>query len=242
MPSLHLSLQKSKLLQLVRSQHLVQSLWVVLAAREQLLGHHDRNLLHQRVLSQQIGLTVEGVHSPVQRLLVGNRQLLPGLHFGLYFVLQLGHVEHELVYLGGPHGELLSLESLLVLQHFSLDPLLGLDVGDFAEFAEEDLLVVPHFGISEVLGHSVSFLVLLLHASQHRKHLGEGLDSDPHLDEPVELAVVLLLQSLLQHHLSLLLLNGLYELVDVLLLLIRIHLEVHAELAPVLLHHGPVVL
>jgi hypothetical protein len=54
--------------------------------------------------------------------------------------------------------------------------------------------------------------------------------------------VVLLLQSLLQHHLSLLLLNGLYELVDVLLLLIRIHLEVHAELAPVLLHHGPVVL
>jgi len=65
--ALQLLLQHGELLTLFLSQHGVESGRVLLALRQQLLRHYNRDLLDKWVVSQQVRLRVEDVDSLVQR-------------------------------------------------------------------------------------------------------------------------------------------------------------------------------
>lgn len=93
--------------------------------------------MDQRVICEEIGLIIKSVHTLVQRLLIGHCKLLSSLDLGLDFVLELCHVEHQLVDFRRPHGELLRLKIPSVGGFFTVDSLFAPSVSYYSPSFEE---------------------------------------------------------------------------------------------------------
>ena len=175
-------------------------------------------------------------------MLISDSQLLPGLDLLLDLVFELGHVEHELVDLAGPHGELLRLkvvsEHLLVLGDSLLAPL----VGDRSPLPEVPGKRVPVNGIPTIRGNSLLLLLPLVVGLPVAKE--DTLLTEPPLkiEEPLDAAHVLILQLLQVEHLLFLLIDGLQKLINIILLFIAVDLVIVLVLLDVGLLHVFVLL
>ena len=182
--------------------------------------------MHQGVVSQQIGLLVQGRHSLVQRGFVGHCQLLSRLHLLLDLVLQLGHIEHQLVHFAAPHGQLLSLQLVLEVSLPLLDLLSAVFVADGSELSKAAL----HFHSVNVIPRVSSNSLLLLSALEPSlPTLQVGFvvsQSGFHLEEPLDRALVLSFLPLELGYLLLFLFNRLKESIDVGLFLVKVNLVV----------------
>lgn len=129
-------------------------------------------------------------------MLVSDRQLLSSLNLLLDLILELCHVEHELIDLARPHGELLSLEVLPEDFLISIDSLLAPVVGDISPVPEEPGETVSVDSIPGVGGNSL-LLLLSLVVSFPEAETG-ALESKAVLqvEEPLDATVVLVLHLL----------------------------------------------
>jgi hypothetical protein len=232
-----LVLEEVELLTLFLGEHGADCVRVLLALLEELLGHHNGDLFNERIISQEIGLFIEHIHSSVQRTLVGHRQLLSCLHLALDFVLELGHVKHQLVHLARPHGQLLALEVLSEDSLLSVDSLLAPLVAHVSPASKLSLELVSVNGVSRVGRNPLLFSPVL-----HK--LGPVFHANPvvkqtllHLEEPPQAAHVLLLSFLKLSGHGFLLLHGFNELVNVGLLLVKIDLIIRLVVADVAFFH-----
>lgn len=144
----------------------------------------------------------------------------------LDLVLELGHIEHQLVHFAAPHGQLLRLQLVLEVSLPLLDLLSALFVADGSELSEaafhfHSVNVIPRVSCNSLL------LLSALEPSLPTLQVGFVVPQPGlHLEEPLDAALVLSFEPLELGYLLLLLLNGLKESIDVGLLLVQVHLVV----------------
>ena len=185
---------------------------------------------------------VQLLDTSVKASFVSIRELLSGLHLALDLVFELSHVEHELVHLGGPHGQLLDLHVLSEGLLLSDDALLAPLMTNVAPSLVDPLEHISVDAVARVGGDSLLLLLVL-------DVLLPEFDTDPvveesvlHLEEPVHAAQVLLLELVKVESCLLLLLDRLNELADVGLLLVQVHLVVVLIVIDVALLHYAILL
>ena len=182
--------------------------------------------MDQRVICEQVGLIIKSVHTLVQRLLIGHCKLLSSLDLSLDFVLELCHVEHQLVDFRGPHGKLLSLEVSSVESFFTVDSLFAPGMSNYSPPFEESRQRVSIDSVPRVGSDSLLFTaplgVRLEDLHTNLVHVETVLD----LQEPLKAAHVLILELVQVEDLLLLIVNSLDELINVCLFFVKVHLVV----------------
>lgn len=168
---------------------------------------------------------------------VCHRQLLTCLNLRLDLALELSKVKHHLVDLERPHGQLLCLLVETILRRFLLDSLLALLMGDLLPLLVDFSHTVPMHEVASVSSQlvllSLAFLEVLQGTHGFLVHVG----SIHHINEAIHHALVLLSDLLELNRLLLLVLDGLLELLDVVLHDVQVDLVVLLVLRDVILLH-----
>jgi hypothetical protein len=230
------------LITLLLSKHGTQSVGIFLALLEKLLGDDDGNLVDERIVGEQVGLSIKHIDTLIERSLVCDCELFSGLNLSFDLVFKLGHVQHELIDLGGPHRKLFTLQVLSEHSFFLVNSLSAHFVASISQRSEDCLQSFSIDGVPCICGNS---LLLLLSFVVHRPELPTNSiveESLFHLKESSEAADVLPLLSLEFCGHSLLFFHGLDELINVSLFLVEINLIVGLIIGNVTYFHKVVFL